>query len=247
MRILIVDDSAMMRAMIKRVVGLSAIPVEEILEAGNGVEALAVLESTDIQVMFTDINMPVMNGTELLREIAPRRMAGARARDHLDRWFTCPAWPKLEVDCLEKPVTLEGSEMFSTKFSALLAHPASVTRRRGDRCPRDQLSRPPSDRRVGARSAAGRAGAVAEATVRFERRLHRTSCLMSELARTLFDASARTSGSRAVGRRLFDLVGEFSNMVCGRWLTRMVKGRHSTCASPSPRPQPAFDGAPAAW
>src|SRR6185503_13841744 len=66
MRILIVDDSAMMRAMIKRVVGLSAIAVEEILEAGNGVEALAVLESNDIQVMFTDINMPVMNGTELL-------------------------------------------------------------------------------------------------------------------------------------------------------------------------------------
>ena len=35
MRILIVDDSAMMRAMIKRVVNLSDVPVDEILEAGR--------------------------------------------------------------------------------------------------------------------------------------------------------------------------------------------------------------------
>ena len=36
MRILIVDDSSMMRAMIKRVVKLTNVPVEEILEAGDG-------------------------------------------------------------------------------------------------------------------------------------------------------------------------------------------------------------------
>ena len=36
MRILIVDDSAMMRAMIKRVIELTDVPVEEILEASNG-------------------------------------------------------------------------------------------------------------------------------------------------------------------------------------------------------------------
>ena len=72
MRILIVDDSAMMRAMIKRVVALADVPVDEILEAANGVEALAILESHDVQWLLTDINMPVMNGAELLREIARR-------------------------------------------------------------------------------------------------------------------------------------------------------------------------------
>lgn len=72
MRILIVDDSAMMRAMIRRVVGLADVPVDEILEAANGMEALAILESCDVQWLFTDINMPVMNGAELLREIARR-------------------------------------------------------------------------------------------------------------------------------------------------------------------------------
>jgi two-component system chemotaxis response regulator CheY len=68
--ILIVDDSVMMRAMIKRVLGFTDVPVGAVYEAGNGVEALAVLEGHDVDVLFTDINMPVMNGTELLRTVA---------------------------------------------------------------------------------------------------------------------------------------------------------------------------------
>lgn len=70
MRILIVDDSAVMRKMIKRVVLAAGIPVDEVLEAGDGAEALALLKTRDVQVLLTDINMPVMTGTELLREIA---------------------------------------------------------------------------------------------------------------------------------------------------------------------------------
>jgi two-component system chemotaxis response regulator CheY len=70
MRILIVDDSSMMRAMIKRVVKLTDVPVEEILEAGDGAEALSLLEQHDVQLLLTDINMPVMNGAELLRALA---------------------------------------------------------------------------------------------------------------------------------------------------------------------------------
>lgn len=70
--ILIVDDSAMMRMMIKRVVSMCDVPVGEVFEAGNGAEALRVLETHSIQALFTDLNMPVMSGTELLREIARR-------------------------------------------------------------------------------------------------------------------------------------------------------------------------------
>jgi two-component system chemotaxis response regulator CheY len=70
MRILIVDDSSMMRAMIKRVVKLTNVPVDEILEAGDGAEALTLLEQHDVHLLLTDINMPVMNGAELLRAIA---------------------------------------------------------------------------------------------------------------------------------------------------------------------------------
>jgi two-component system chemotaxis response regulator CheY len=68
--ILIVDDSAMMRAMIKRVLGMTDVPVGAIYEAGDGAQALQVLEGHDVDVLFTDINMPVMNGTELLRTVA---------------------------------------------------------------------------------------------------------------------------------------------------------------------------------
>jgi two-component system chemotaxis response regulator CheY len=70
MRILIVDDSSMMRAMIKRVVKLTNVPVEEILEAGDGAQALSLLEAHDVQLLLTDINMPVMNGADLLRRVA---------------------------------------------------------------------------------------------------------------------------------------------------------------------------------
>jgi two-component system chemotaxis response regulator CheY len=70
MRILIVDDSAMMRTMIKRVIKLTDVQVEAIFEASNGAEGLALLEANDIHLLLTDINMPVMSGAEMLREIA---------------------------------------------------------------------------------------------------------------------------------------------------------------------------------
>jgi two-component system chemotaxis response regulator CheY len=70
MRILIVDDSSMMRAMIRRVVHLTNVPVDEILEAGDGAQALLLLQSHDVHLLLTDINMPVMNGADLLRTVA---------------------------------------------------------------------------------------------------------------------------------------------------------------------------------
>ena len=70
MRILIVDDSVMMRAMIKRVIKLTDVPVDVILEASNGAEGLALLRAHDVHLLLTDINMPVMNGADMLREIA---------------------------------------------------------------------------------------------------------------------------------------------------------------------------------
>jgi two-component system, chemotaxis family, chemotaxis protein CheY len=70
--ILIVDDSATMRAMIKRAVHLSGADVASVYEAANGREALTMLETQPIDAVFTDLNMPVMSGTELLREMSAR-------------------------------------------------------------------------------------------------------------------------------------------------------------------------------
>ncbi len=69
-RILIVDDSATMRRMIRRALELAEVPAEGIFEAGDGLEALRFLEAHAVDVLFTDVNMPVMTGPELLKEIA---------------------------------------------------------------------------------------------------------------------------------------------------------------------------------
>jgi two-component system chemotaxis response regulator CheY len=72
LNILIVDDSATMRALLHRVVGLADLPIGMIYQAPNGLEALKILETYSVQAVFTDLNMPVMNGTQLLRELAKR-------------------------------------------------------------------------------------------------------------------------------------------------------------------------------
>ena len=69
LRILIVDDSATMRQFVRRAVQLSDVPIAAVLEASNGKEALALFETNEIDALFTDINMPVMSGPELLREL----------------------------------------------------------------------------------------------------------------------------------------------------------------------------------
>lgn len=67
--ILVVDDSETMRAVIKKTVAMSGVQVGEFREAGNGKEALQVLEESWMDVVLTDINMPEMGGIEFLREV----------------------------------------------------------------------------------------------------------------------------------------------------------------------------------
>ena len=72
LNILIVDDSAMMRKMVRRVVDLTEVAVGSVHEAANGQEALAIIDGHPIDALFTDLNMPVMTGTELLRALRAR-------------------------------------------------------------------------------------------------------------------------------------------------------------------------------
>lgn len=71
--LLIVDDSATMRTMVRRAATLSGLAFEAILEAGDGREALEVLERVEVDAVFTDINMPGMNGVELLQRMAAQQ------------------------------------------------------------------------------------------------------------------------------------------------------------------------------
>lgn len=70
LNILVVDDSAMMRAMVRRAAALTGLPIGEIFEAADGRQALDVLGRDRVDALFTDLNMPVMTGIELLRAIA---------------------------------------------------------------------------------------------------------------------------------------------------------------------------------
>ncbi len=66
LNILVVDDSAVMRAMIIKTLRLSQLPLGEVLEAQNGQEALKVLDGKWIDLALVDINMPVMDGEEMI-------------------------------------------------------------------------------------------------------------------------------------------------------------------------------------
>lgn len=70
LRVLIVDDSSVMRAFIRRVLDLSGLEIGLCLEASNGEEALRVLEDNWVDAVLTDINMPTMDGEELLRRMS---------------------------------------------------------------------------------------------------------------------------------------------------------------------------------
>jgi two-component system, chemotaxis family, chemotaxis protein CheY len=67
--ILIVDDSQTMRKIIHKSVVLSGFELGECWEAGNGREALNMLNSRIVDLILADLNMPVMNGLEMLREL----------------------------------------------------------------------------------------------------------------------------------------------------------------------------------
>ena len=67
--ILVADDSETMRAVVKKTVEMSGVPIGEFHEAANGKEALTILENNWVDVILSDINMPEMGGMDLLRAV----------------------------------------------------------------------------------------------------------------------------------------------------------------------------------
>jgi two-component system chemotaxis response regulator CheY len=64
--ILIVDDSKIMRTMILKTLQMTGITMGEVFQAANGREGLESLEQNWIDLAIVDINMPVMNGEEMI-------------------------------------------------------------------------------------------------------------------------------------------------------------------------------------
>jgi two-component system chemotaxis response regulator CheY len=67
--VLVVDDSAAIRKILQRVLRQTGIAIGTIYEAGDGQEALALLKAHAVRLVLTDINMPKMDGIQLLGAI----------------------------------------------------------------------------------------------------------------------------------------------------------------------------------
>ncbi|HVS72049.1 MAG TPA: response regulator [Phycisphaerae bacterium] len=66
---LIVDDSATTRAVIKRVIGMTELGVGAVLEAGDGAQGLRQLEHGKVDVVLADLNMPAMDGFQMIAQM----------------------------------------------------------------------------------------------------------------------------------------------------------------------------------
>ena len=68
-RVLIVDDSSVMRKIVGRSLRQAGLEVAEVLEASNGSEALSFVKEQSPDLILSDINMPLMDGLEFVRQL----------------------------------------------------------------------------------------------------------------------------------------------------------------------------------
>lgn len=72
--VLIVDDSATMRALVRKVLKISGLELGECFEAAHGREALEILENHWVDIILTDLHMPVMDGFDLVKTLRQSEM-----------------------------------------------------------------------------------------------------------------------------------------------------------------------------
>jgi two-component system chemotaxis response regulator CheY len=68
-RALIIDDSSVMRKIVERSLRQAGIDLSDVFQAGNGAEALRVLKDSAVDLILCDINMPVMDGLEFIKQL----------------------------------------------------------------------------------------------------------------------------------------------------------------------------------
>ncbi len=68
-RALIVDDSSVMRKIVERSLRQAGLDLSSVIEAGNGADALGLLDGNLVDLILSDINMPVMDGLEFVRQL----------------------------------------------------------------------------------------------------------------------------------------------------------------------------------
>jgi two-component system, chemotaxis family, chemotaxis protein CheY len=72
---LIVDDSSVMRKIVERALRQAGLEALVVHEASSGAEGLDVLRGAQVDMILSDINMPVMDGLEFLRQLKVQNLA----------------------------------------------------------------------------------------------------------------------------------------------------------------------------
>ncbi|MCY7389685.1 MAG: response regulator transcription factor [Burkholderiales bacterium] len=120
-RILIVDDEAPARRRLRDLLDdcREQFPLTIADEAANGVEAIDIINRGGIDIVLTDIRMPVMDGLEVARHVAklptPPKLIFVTAFDQ----YAVKAFELNAVDYLLKPIRLERLLMALGKATAL--------------------------------------------------------------------------------------------------------------------------------
>jgi two-component system chemotaxis response regulator CheY len=100
LNILIVDDSVTVRAVITKTLQIAEVPVNQIYEAENGQVALEVLKNNWIDLVFADINMPVMTGVEMIEGSATR--IDALKEKGISAYIRKPFTPEVLKEVIER-------------------------------------------------------------------------------------------------------------------------------------------------
>ncbi len=110
-RILIVDDSSVMRKIVERALRQAGLDPLVVLEAGSGTDGLEILKSQEVHLILSDINMPSMDGLEFLRQIRKQDLAAGvpvvmitteSSEEHVKQAILCGA-----QGYIRKPFTAE--------------------------------------------------------------------------------------------------------------------------------------------
>lgn len=75
--VLVVDDSAVMRAMVRRTLLAGGLGAARVLEAADGQAALDLLASEHVDVVVADLNMPTMGGDEMIARLRAHPLTAA--------------------------------------------------------------------------------------------------------------------------------------------------------------------------
>ena len=110
LNVMVVDDSTVMRKIIRQTLIMSGLEIGAYHQAGNGREGIAILEKEWVDIIFVDINMPVMDGLEFIANLKKNQewssipvivISSETSKTRIDEF------KKQGIDFIHKPFTPE--------------------------------------------------------------------------------------------------------------------------------------------